>query len=407
MTAVGVVAFIVALLISVMVHEAGHFVTAHRYGMKATQFFVGFGPTIFSRQKGETEYGIKAIPAGGFVKIVGMTPLEEVAPEDEDRAFRRQPAPRRAVVLAAGSFMHFVIAVALTFGVTAAVGVVDDTAPVLAAPAACVPLLVTSAATPPQGCPAGSSVPAPARAAGLRAGDRVLTAAGAPITTYREFVTAVRGHAGRPLAVTVRREGRVSSLTVTPVSASRPDLDHPTRNVSVGAIGVSKELVTRRLGFVGSVQETGRRLGLIVSGTYTSLTTKLGTITSLYGPHRDPSGLVGAVGAAHVSGQILDQGGVSLGVRISDFLLLIAGLNLFVGVFNLLPLLPLDGGHIAILAYEQARDRLRRLRGYRGPLQLVDWTKLMPVTYAVVILFVGLTLYIMGADILNPVRINQ
>ncbi|MDP9100694.1 MAG: site-2 protease family protein [Actinomycetota bacterium] len=407
MTAVGVVAFVVALLVSVMLHEAGHFVTARRYGMKATQFFVGFGPTVFSRQRGETEYGVKAIPAGGFVKIVGMTPLEDVPAADEDRAFYRQPAGRRAVVLSAGSFMHFVIAVLLTLAVTAAVGVVDDTAPVVAAPTACVPLTVTATVTPPKGCPSDSTVPSPARAAGLLAGDRILRAGDRPISTYRQFVEAVRSHAGRPLVLSVRRHQAVVGLTLTPVPVVRPDLDHPASTVAVGAIGVQQELVTKRLSLTGSIAETGRRLGLIVSGTYTSLTSKLGTITDLYGPHRDPTGLVGAVGAAHVSGQILDQGGVSLAVRISDFLLLIAGLNLFVGVFNLLPLLPLDGGHIAILVYEQARDRVRRLRGYRGPLQRVDLTKLMPVTYAVVLLFIGLTLYIMGADIINPVRIGQ
>ena len=406
MTAFGIVAFVVALLVSVMLHEAGHFVTARRFGMKATQFFVGFGPTVFSRRRGETEYGVKAIPAGGYVKIIGMTPLEEVAPADEARAFFRQPARRRLVVLSAGSFMHFVIAVLLTFGVTAAVGVVDDTAPVLAAPAACVPLAVTVTSHPTSGCPAGTTVGAPALAAGLRSGDRVVAAAGRPVSTYRQLVELVRSHAGQPLALQVRRDGRVVDVTLTPVRVTRPDLAHPTSSVQVGAIGVQQELVTRRLGPIGSIQETGRRLGLIVSGTYTSLTTKLGTITDLYGSHRDPTGLVGAVGAANVSGQILNQGGVSLAVRVSDFLLLIAGLNLFVGVFNLLPLLPLDGGHIAIVLYEQARDRVRRLRGYAGPLQRVDFNKLMPVTYAVVLLFAGLTIFIMGADIVNPVRIT-
>ena len=128
MTVVGIVAFVVALLVSVMLHEAGHFLTARRYGMKATHFFVGFGPTLWSTTRGETEYGVKAIPAGGFVKIVGMTPLEEMAPGDEDRAFYKQPPGRKTVVLAAGSTVHFIIAVVMVLGTVAAFGVQRQTA---------------------------------------------------------------------------------------------------------------------------------------------------------------------------------------------------------------------------------------------------------------------------------------
>ena len=136
MTALGIFAFVVALLLSVMLHEFGHFATAKHYGMKATKFFVGFGPTLWSRRKGETEYGVKAIPAGGFVKIIGMTPLEEVDPGDEERAFYKQPARRRAVVLAAGSAVHFLIAIVLILGVVLAIGVVKPDRPLSRRPPA-------------------------------------------------------------------------------------------------------------------------------------------------------------------------------------------------------------------------------------------------------------------------------
>ena len=151
MVVLGVVAFVVALLVSVVLHEFGHFVTARRFGMKATQFFVGFGPTLWSRRRGETEYGIKAIPAGGFVKIVGMTPLEDIDPADEPRAFYRQSAGKKAVVLAAGSAMHFLITIVLVFGVTFAVGTIDDTAPVLSAPVQCLPERVAANEPVPAG----------------------------------------------------------------------------------------------------------------------------------------------------------------------------------------------------------------------------------------------------------------
>jgi membrane-associated protease RseP (regulator of RpoE activity) len=398
----GILAFIVALLVSVMIHEAGHFLTARHYGMKATQFFVGFGPTLWSRQHGETEYGVKAIPAGGFVKIVGMTPLEEVDPGDEDRAFYKQPAGRRTVVLAAGSFMHFVIALVLVLISSFALGKVVEGTPALAATTACV-----SSGTN-QSCSAPGAVPSPAKAAGVRPGDVVVAINGKPVKDSRDFVTAVRGSAGVPVALTVLRDGVRTNLTLTPAAVERPSLTDPKKTERVGAIGVSVQAryVTERQGPVDALKSTGTTMGLIVKGIGVTLTDKLGTITSLYSNNRDPNGFVGVVGASRISGEVLASQ-ETFGVKLLTFLGIIAGLNFFVGVFNLLPLLPLDGGHIAVLAFEQARDRIRRLFGYRGPLRRVDLTKLMPLTYAVVLLFIGLTVWIMGADIVNPVRLPQ
>ena len=401
----GVVAFVVALLVSVMLHEAGHFFTARRFGMKATRFFVGFGPTLWSTRRGETEYGVKAIPAGGFVTIVGMTPLEEVPPGDEDRAFYRQAAWKKGIVLAAGSTMHFIIAVLLVFGTTYAVGVVDTEAPVLSAPTACIPERVVLDEPVPEGCTTGT-VPGVAAAAGLQSGDRVLSAGGREVSSYVEFVELVRDSPGQPLQLVVERDGDPVSVELVPVPVTRPDLDDPERSVEVGAIGVGRELVTKRLGLVDATQESVDRLGLIVTGTWTALTEKLGTVTKLYSPDRDEQGLVGVVGAARVSGEVLALE-VPFAVRVSDFLLLIAGLNLFVGIFNLLPLLPLDGGHLAVVGYESARDKLRRrFAGYRGEIRRVDYNKLLPMTYLVVVAFIGLTLFIAGADIVNPISIN-
>jgi membrane-associated protease RseP (regulator of RpoE activity) len=403
----GVVAFVVALMVSVVLHEAGHFVTARRYGMKATQFFVGFGPTLWSRQHGETEYGIKAIPAGGFVKIVGMTPLEEVDPEDEDRAFYKQSAGKKAVVLSAGSVMHFLIALALVFGTTFAFGTFDEDAPVVTAPAESVPVSVTVEGG--QAVASDETVPAPA-AGVLQEGDRVVEVAGNRTQTWRQVVAAVRDRAGEPVPLVVERDGGQVELTVTPVEVTRPALDAegalvPGRTEQVGAVGVGQRAVFTRPGPVEAVGESIDTVGLIVSGTWTAITEKLGTITRIYSPDRDREGLLGVVGAARVSGEVLAVDQIPFGQRVAAFLLLIAGLNFFVGVFNLLPLLPLDGGHLAVLGYENARDRLRRLRGYRGEFQRVDFNKLMPLTYAVVLLFVGLTLFIMGADIVNPIRL--
>ena len=402
MVLTGVLAFVVALLVSVMIHEAGHFFMARRYGMKATQFFVGFGPTLWSRQRGETEYGVKAIPAGGFVKIVGMTPLEEIEPGDEQRAFFRQPAGRRTIVLAAGSFMHFVIALVLVLISSFAIGRVVESAPALASLSPC----VSSGATP--ACTSPGALPSPARAAGIRPGDVVVSVAGRRVKDSEDFVRTVRASGGAPLTLTVLRAGQRLPIVVTPASVDRPSLTDPKRIERVGAIGVSvqRRLGTQRVGAGQALRDSVSTLGLIVKGIGTTVTDKLGTITTLYGKNRDPQGFIGVVGASRISGEVLASQ-ETFGVKLLTFLSIIAGLNFFVGVFNLLPLLPLDGGHIAVLAFEQGRDRLKRVFGYRGALQRVDLTKLMPLTYAVVLAFVGLTVWIMGADIVNPVRLQQ
>ncbi|HVM26341.1 MAG TPA: site-2 protease family protein [Mycobacteriales bacterium] len=410
MVALGIVAFVVALLLSVVLHEAGHFVTARRFGMKATQFFVGFGPTLWSRRRGETEYGIKAVPAGGFVKIVGMTPLEDVDPEDEPRAFYKQSAGKKAVVLAAGSFVHFLIAIGLVVATVVGFGTVDQEAPVVTAPSESLPASVEIVGG--QVVASEDTVPAPA-AGVLQREDRVLAVDGEPTATWQEVVAAVRAKPGEQVQLQVERNGQVLDVALVPAAVTRPAIDgegvqQPGTTETVGAIGVGQTVVFSRPSGPGeAISETGDTLGLMIEGTYRAVTEKLGTVTSLYSPERDREGLVGLVGAARVSGEVLNIEQIPFAQRAASFLLLIAGLNLFVGLFNLLPLLPLDGGHLAVLGFETARDKVRRLFGYRGELQRVDFTKLLPLTYAVVLAFVGLTVWIMGADIVNPIRLNQ
>ena len=413
MTTVGILAFVVALLVSVMLHEAGHFFTARHYGMKATQFFVGFGPTLWSRRSGETEYGVKAIPAGGFVKIIGMTPLEEIEPGDEDRVFYKQPAGRKAVVLVAGSTVHFLICIVLVFGTIFALGIPDATAPVLAKPQDCLVTSITAGAKIPisalgkdGACPAGT-VPGVAAAAGIHAGDRVLSANGKKINRYTDFQKAVRASANTPLDVVVLRHGQRTTLTLTPALTTRPSLTNEKESVQVGAIGVAPDQNTlRHVGLVGSFKETGTQLGALVTGTWDTLTKKLGTLGGVYDKNRDPTGFVGVVGVSRVSGEVFNAP-IPFSTRLAGFLFIIAGLNLFVGIFNLLPLLPLDGGHIAVVFFEAARDKIKRARGYLGEVQRVDYNKLMPLTFGVVVLFAGFSVWLLGADIVNPIRITQ
>lgn len=414
MTTFGILAFVVALLLSVMLHEAGHFFTARHYGMKATQFFVGFGPTLWSRHTGETEYGVKAIPAGGFVKIIGMTPLEELQPGDEDRAFFKQPAGRKTVVLAAGSTMHFLICIVLLFGTIVVFGLPDISTPVLAKPAACLPLVLTndtktipSSELDRTGHCATGTTPGVAAAAGLQTGDKVLSANGTRVADYVAFQKLIRASAGKRLSVVVQRGSGTRTLIMTPVATQRSDLKDVKKAVTVGAIGVQPDQnYLRHVGFFGAFPETGKQLGNLVTGTFDTITKKLGTLGSVYDKNRDRTGFVGVVGVSRVSGEVF-QAPIPFTNQVVVFLLIMAGLNLFVGIFNLLPLLPLDGGHIAVVWFEAVRDRAKRARGYVGEVVRVDYNKLMPLTFAVVVLFAGFSLWLLGADIVNPIRLNQ
>jgi membrane-associated protease RseP (regulator of RpoE activity) len=399
--ALGIVAFVVALLVSVMLHEAGHFLTARRFGMKATHFFVGFGPTLWSRRRGETEYGVKAIPAGGFVKIVGMTPLEEVAPEDEPRAFYRQSAGKKAIVLAAGSTVHFLLAIALILGSALVIGKAVERSPGLKAIASCVPVSAE------QTCDEPGQLASPAQQAGLRSGDVVVAVDGEPVDAVLPFVQAVRASPGEPIDVTVVRDGERQELTLTPLAVERTSLEDGSRTETVGAIGVELKIrrATESLGPVEAVEHSVETMGLVVDGIARVFTEKLDTIADVYGPERDPEGFIGVVGASRISGEVLASE-ETWAYKILGFLGLIAALNFFVGVFNLLPLLPLDGGHLAVLGFETVRDKLRRLFGYRGEIQRVDFNKLLPLTYAVVLVFAGFTLFLLGADIVNPITLN-
>lgn len=388
----GVTLFALAIALSIMLHEAGHLVTAKAFGMKATQYFVGFGPTIFSFRRGETEYGLKAIPAGGFVKIVGMTPLEELGPDDEKRAFYRFPALQRAVVLAAGSVTHFLIALVVLYIAAVGVGLPSDR-PVVGE---VVPCVVT--ALEPREC-GPADPPSPAVVAGLQTDDAITAVEGRRVATYEELTRALRAEGGGPARLTLERDGRTSEITVDLATATRRDLDDNAKIVEVGALGVSREL-TRTYGPLEAVGQTADLTGLLFRATGDAIVALPAKLPRLWdavtGGDRDPTGPVSVVGVSRAGGQAVEADEVTAGLG------LIASLNIFIGVFNLLPLLPLDGGHLAVLAFEKVRSRLSRAFGRRDPGR-VDITRLLPVTYVVVLLFGGFSLLAIYADIVNPI----
>jgi membrane-associated protease RseP (regulator of RpoE activity) len=392
----GAIAFVIALLASVMLHEGGHFLAAKRFGMKATHFFVGFGPTLWSRRRGETEYGVKAIPLGGFVKIAGYTPMDEVDPRDEARAFHRQPAGRRAVVIVAGVVMNFLLAFVLLAGLALAVGVPTPgrATTTVGAVSPCVPPDLRSACGP--GAP-----PSPASRAGLRPGDRITALGGRPVATWNELRQAIRGRPpGAPVPVDAVRGGRPVRVWIRPATV-RGD---PYLGVTARVIGSRYE----RLGPAAAAVFGAEGIGRILGGVGSAVADLPAALPRLFSPQRadTPGGQVGSVvGATRVSGQIFASGG-SWRDRIAMFVALVVSVNVFLGAANVLPLLPLDGGHLAVLSYERIRARIARIRGRPDP-GTVDLTKLLPVTYIAVVLLIGLGVLLILADVFNPLTLPQ
>jgi membrane-associated protease RseP (regulator of RpoE activity) len=377
-----------------MLHELGHFATAKHYGMKATRFFVGFGPTIWSVRRGETEYGIKALPAGGFVRIEGMTTLEELAAEDEPRAFWRFPAGQRTVVLSAGSFMHFVIAILLVFGIFAFSGsdpIKSTVSTTVDQVEKCVPLSATATACT-------SSDPAAPAFGKLHDGDRITAVNGTAITSYDQMSRAIQSNPNKAISLTVVRDGKSVTLPITPYGVMRD-------GKLVGKLGIDSRVTQQKVSLLGAIPHTFTTLGSFITSTGSALGGLPHEVAGIFeGKPRDPEGAASVVDVARVSGQITSSG-AGVGTIATNLLMILAELNLFVGLFNLLPLLPLDGGHIAIIGFEKARSGLSRVFHRRDPGR-VDIMKVLPVTYAVFAVFVGLSLVLLYAGIANPIRLQ-
>jgi membrane-associated protease RseP (regulator of RpoE activity) len=393
----GVVIFVVAVLISVILHEAGHFLTAKKFGMKATQFFIGFGATIWSFQRGETEYGIKALPFGAFVRITGMTTLDEVDPADEPRSMRNKPAWQRAIVMVAGSFMHFALAFVLLLFLALGIGQVNDNTTTLGSISSCVPVSLKAFDL---GSCADSSASSPARLAGLKSGDKIIAIAGKPVNNWTQLGTVIRAQpAGRPVTVTVLRDGKQLTLRASPATVKG-------RHGSY--LGIGAAVTFQRSGPISAVTFAGSAFGEVLVGSADAFAKLPAALPDLFNKDRakTPAGDVSSVvGAADIAGQAVASGG-GWKYSVSDLLLIIISLNIFIGAFNLLPLLPLDGGHLAVIIYERIRAWLARITGRPDP-GLVDLQKLVPVSVMVFGLLIGLGVLLMAADIFNPVHLVQ
>ena len=360
--------FVVGLLISVFLHEMGHFVTARRSGMKVTQFFMGFGPRLWSTQRGEVEYGIRALPLGAFVRIVGMNNLDECDPADEPRAYRAQSYPKRMLVITAGSLMHGVIALVLFFGVYATSGRYTETGDVL----------VTSP-------PAANS---PAEQSGVVLGDVIREIDGIVVSSRDQFIDQiVSKKPGQTVTVIVDRSGERVSLNAT--------LGNNPVDTSIAYFGVASwSLDYVRVNPVKAIGYASQDLvvtaGRSVAGVFVVLN-PVNIINSVIDDKADPATRPGTVvGASQLGGEIGRQDGLK------GVLLLLASVNIFVGVFNLFPLLPFDGGHAAIATYERFRSR-------RGKTYRADVGKMVPVATMVVGLLALLLIVGLYLDLTQPI----
>jgi membrane-associated protease RseP (regulator of RpoE activity) len=417
----GIVVFAFGILISVLLHEAGHMGTAKAFGMKVTRYFVGFGPTLWSFRRGETEYGVKALPLGGFVKIVGMTPQDDdVEPGDEQRAMWRFPVWKRTIVMAAGSAAHFVLAFVTLWILFVLVGVPDNSkvnsAPAtIGSVAGCVTdFKVDPRTKQPIDCKPGKDPASPASQAGLKAGDVITAINGQPIPDYATMRTAVRALGDKDATITYTRDGQTRTAQVHILAVERvKDTVDPNKKVTdlkpddlerAGLLGVAAKVPTTTVGPVRGVELTAKGMGNVVVLTFESLKqipAKIpALVTAITGGQRDPNTPVSVVGASRIGGEL-----VSVGDWV-NVLNLFAILNLFFGIFNLLPLLPMDGGHIAIAWFERVRSWIAARRGRPDPGR-VDYMKLTPITLAVISVLGVFVLLTVTADVINPITLPK
>ncbi|MBB5936047.1 M50 family metallopeptidase [Streptomyces zagrosensis] len=429
MTILGIIVFVVGLLFSIAWHELGHLSTAKLFGIRVPEYMVGFGPTIFSRKKGETEYGVKAIPLGGYIRMIGMFPpgedgkvsarstspwrsmvedarsaaYEELQPGDDKRLFYTRKPWKRVIVMFAGPFMNLVLAVVIFVGVMMAFGINSQTTTV-----GSVSECVISASASTDTCPKDAK-DSPAKAAGLKPGDKIVAFNGQPTPDWQTLQRDIRDTTG-PATITVERDGAHTTLRANLIKnkVAKSDGDGgyvKDEYVTAGFLGFAPATGVVQQSFGESVD----RMGDMVQSGVESLIALPSKIPDLWNAafgdaEREPDSPMGVVGAARVGGEVFNLD-IPPEQQVATMLFLVAGFNLSLFLFNMLPLLPLDGGHIAGALWESLRRKAARVfrRPDPGPF---DVAKLMPVAYVVAGIFICFTLLVLIADLVNPVRIT-
>jgi membrane-associated protease RseP (regulator of RpoE activity) len=427
----GFLIFFLGMMLSIALHEVGHLVPAKIFGVKVTQYMVGFGPTMWSRRRGDTEYGAKWIPLGGYIRMIGMLPprpsddpaklrsmstgpwqgliesarqasLEEIRPGDGERVFYRKPWWQKVIIMAGGPSMNFLLAFALFAVVLMGFGV-EVAQPVVAKVSECV--MTVAEQEKGQKCtPAHRDTPA--ALAGLKANDRIVSFGGKPVTTWDDATKLIRSHGAGPVAIGVERQGRPMTLTVNLIAQDRPSIDDPTKlDKAVGFLGVSPTTALEKQGpgyVVGVMWDLTKRTAQAIGNFPQKI---VGVWQAAFGGQaRDLNSPSSIVGAGRIGGEIAASS-IPVQTKIAAFLQLLAGVNLAIGMFNLIPLMPLDGGQIAGGLWEglkrgYARVRRRPVPGY------VDIAKALPLTYAMAAVLLVMGTLLIYADIVNPIRLS-
>jgi membrane-associated protease RseP (regulator of RpoE activity) len=440
----GVVAFVVAILASIGLHELGHMIPAKAFGGKVTQYFIGFGPTVWSRRRGETEYGLKAIPLGGYVKIVGMLPpdaehagkveydadgnrvvtvrksntglfaqlvsdaraaeWETITAADADRLFYRMAWWKKVIVMSGGPSVNILIAFFIFLGLFSTVGNPSDQH--IHTTVGSISACVIPATRTTDVCTTNDPV-SPAAKAGLRVGDRFVSFNGTPVTSWSQMQGLIRGNDNGRATIVVDRAGQSLTLHTNTLVEPRPtDVNDPKKLTPVGFLGVSPTVTYGHGGAVYTIGQMGvlARKSLVALGT---LPVKVwGVAEAIAGVKpRSPTSPVSIVGGGRIAGEAASAHSFPLKDKLVALLGLVAGFNFFIGLFNFVPLLPLDGGHIAGALWEAVRRGIARLRRRPDP-GYVDVAKLLPIAYVVASFLLVMGVVLIVGDLVVPVHLT-
>jgi membrane-associated protease RseP (regulator of RpoE activity) len=438
----GVLVIVVGVALSIALHEIGHLAPAKLFGVKTTQYMVGFGPTVWSTKRGETEYGLKWIPLGGYIRMVGMFPpvpgrpvradstgrlallaeqarsesQREIGDVPKDRLFYAKPVWQRLIIMLGGPTMNLIIAFVLLTGIMVGYGMPEQSTQ-LSSVSQCV---IPATAPVGQGC-RPTDPAAPAAAAGLKPGDTIVSFQGKAVSSWAEVRNAIAAAPGQALSLGIKRDGQPMTVAVTPVSNTRYVLDEDNQPV----IGSDGQRVTERVGFLGVTPTTvnvkqsitavpgvlGDYLGKTAGVVFQIPQKMVGVAQAAFGgAERDPNGPMSIVGVSRVAGEVASaQSPADVTTTTLDrfvgLLSLIMSLNLALFIFNLVPLLPLDGGHAAGAIWEGLRRQIARVRGKADP-GPVDVARALPIAYGVASLLIGMSVLLIYADLVRPIKLG-
>ena len=394
----GIVLFALGICITVALHEAGHMLTARAFGMRVRRFFIGFGPKLWSFRKGHTEYGVAALPLGGFCDIAGMTSQDDYLTEEErPYAMYKKPWWQRVIVLSGGVAVNILLGFMILFVIAQTAGLPNpnaDTRPVVSEVTCSANQLANGEVEECTGVGAGGR-------AGIEPGDRILALNSEELDSFQQLREEVLVRPGETIVLDVERAGEVREISVELDSVQRLNNGEL---VEAGSIGLAQEPldIVEKHGFIGAIPATWNysmyMLDATVQGIMQFPAKIPGVVASIFGAERDVEGPMSVVGASRVGGELVEAN------LWAAFFTMLASLNYFLALFNLIPLPPFDGGHIAVVLYERVRDFFRKLSGKAagGP---ADYTKLMPVTYVIAAALMSVAAIIIVADFVNPIRL--